>query len=322
MNSSSSWCTVESDPGVFTELISNMGVPGVQVEEMYEMDSLLTQDQEKCPIYGIVFLFKWTAQMPRETVEPANGLFFANQVVTNACATQAILSILLNQDGKIELGKELEAFQEFTCSMSAEVKGMAIGNSELIRNVHNSFARPEPFIMEDKPSSSEGSDAFHFISYVPYRGTLYELDGLQKGPIDLGSCTKDDWLLKAKEEVQKRIEQGGAEIRFNLMTVGKSLQDVYDKELSECNQKKEALQLRAAAGGDDGATAQAELIQLDDQIQQLHISLEQEREKRKNYKVENMRRKHNYIPFLLKFLKILAEKGQLNGLVEKARNKS
>ena len=35
----------------------------------------------------------------------------AIQVVQNACATQAILSILLNQDGKIELGKELEAFQ-------------------------------------------------------------------------------------------------------------------------------------------------------------------------------------------------------------------
>ena len=35
-------------------------------------------------------------------------------------------------------------------------------------------------------------------SYVPYRGQLYELDGLQKGPIDLGACTKEDWLGKVQ----------------------------------------------------------------------------------------------------------------------------
>jgi len=31
-------------------------------------------------------------------------------------------------------------------------------------------------------------------SYLPYRGTLYELDGLQRGPIDLGGCSTENWL--------------------------------------------------------------------------------------------------------------------------------
>jgi len=81
--------------------------------------------------------------------------------------------------------------------------------------------------------SGDDDDNFHFISYVPYKGQLYELDGLQPGPISFGEVTEDNWLTKAKEEIQKRIEKySTSEIRFNLLAVIDDKKAKAEKEIT------------------------------------------------------------------------------------------
>jgi len=39
--------------------------------------------------------------------------------------------------------------------------------------VHNSFARSDPFHLEDNQPQSESEDAYHFITYLPINGQLF-----------------------------------------------------------------------------------------------------------------------------------------------------
>ena len=57
--------------------------------------------------------------------------------------------------------------------------------------------------MEDPRSASPDQDVYHFISYLPVAGHLYELDGLQKGPINHGECTSEDWLDKVSRSTTR-----------------------------------------------------------------------------------------------------------------------
>eukprot|EP01134_Creolimax_fragrantissima_P007428 CFRG7428T1 len=291
-----SWCLIESDPGVFSELIKNVGVKGVQVEELYSIEE--DELSRLMPINGLIFLFKWTKDhIDRDSVqEMPEGLFFANQVIENACATQAILSILLNSPD-IDLGPILTDFKAFTKDFDSRLKGEAIGNSEVIRNVHNSFSRPELYDMMDGQTKSSGvQDAFHFISYIQHKGKVYELDGLQNNPILLGECG-DNWHSVARSAVYKRIESGGGEIRFNLMAVVKDRREMYHEQMAALQESE----------GNEAA--------IHDLLEKIDI----EDKKSERYARENTWRKHNFVPFFINATRLLAQRGELMPLVEKAK---
>ena len=54
---------------------------------------------------------------------------------------------------------------------------------------------------------------------------------------------------------------------------------------------------------------------------EVHAELAQEEQKRAQWRLENSRRRHNYVPFIIRFLKTLADRGELTTHVEAAKKK-
>ncbi|PLB33614.1 putative 26S proteasome-associated ubiquitin C-terminal hydrolase [Aspergillus candidus] len=304
------WSTIESDEGVFTSLVENLGVKGVQFEELISLDADTIRSLS--PVYGVIFLFKWMRdQAPTQTTTtpldgtydttPPENLFFAAQTIQNACGTQAILSVILNQDSPkqpqpIELGPTLHSFKDFTTGFPPDLRGEALSNSEEIRTAHNAFAKASPFVDETtRDANDEEGDAYHFIAYTAVNGTLYELDGLQPYPISHGSCAGeaaggDDFAEKVIGVLQRRIARyPEGETRFNLMAVVRDLR------------------LRASEIGD------AELM-------------EREERKRRAWAWENTLRRSNFVGFIGEVLKGVAGmkegRGEFEEWVERAKGET
>jgi len=313
MSTAGDWCLIESDPGVFTELIKGFGVSGVQVEELWSLSA--DNFEHLKPIHGLIFLFKWmSGDEPSGTVvedSRLDNIFFARQVINNACATQAILSVLLNcHHEDVSLGETLGNFKEFVSSFDSAMKGLALSNSDVIRSVHNSFARQNLFEIEAAKPKDKDEDVFHFISYVPIQGRLYELDGLNEGPVDLGSLPDDGshWIELARPVIEKRIQKySEGEIHFNLMAVVSDRRIIYEKQLKE-------LQSRLNSSMETDHT----ILEIND----LKEKIQEEDLKHQRYKLENIRRKHNYLPLIMEILKALGQEGKLTGLVDKARERA
>lgn len=63
-------------------------------------------------------------------------------------------------------------------------------------------------------------DAYHFIAFVPFQGKVYEIDGLKRGPINLGEAESSRWLDVARPAIEDRMARySAAETHFALLSL-------------------------------------------------------------------------------------------------------
>ncbi|KAF7241272.1 Ubiquitin carboxyl-terminal hydrolase isozyme L5 [Varanus komodoensis] len=202
--SAGEWCLMESDPGVFTELIKGFGCRGAQVEEIW---SLEPENFEKLkPVHGLIFLFKW---QPGE--EPAGSvvqdsrldtIFFAKQTeVRNIVQEVATKTIPKKKKCKRAKWLSEEALQIAEERREAKGKGERERYTELnaefqrtTRRDKNAFLNEQCREIEENNRIGRTSDLFKKIG--DRKGTFHAKMGMIKD--------QNGRDLTEAEEIKKR----------------------------------------------------------------------------------------------------------------------
>jgi ubiquitin carboxyl-terminal hydrolase L3 len=150
----------------------------------------------------------------------------------NACGTIGILHALMNAPQHVRVfqnGSWLENFDRST-TLGAADDGAATTKKDpataraLLLESDGSIAS-----LHDQATSSESNQTgrgnlddnveTHFVAMVHVDGTLYELDGRKKGPVNHGPTTPSGLLRDACRIVQEFMDRDPGELRFTILAL-------------------------------------------------------------------------------------------------------
>ncbi|KAI0086765.1 cysteine proteinase [Irpex rosettiformis] len=140
------FAVIESDPAVFTTLIRKLGIRGLEVTEIYDIEPWATDHLKP---RGLIFCYPFDDDEGIQndpdgelSLDPdAENIWYAYQLSNDTCASQAVLNVVLNLTG-VDMEGDLRRFSSETTKMDPIMRGLAVTNCTWIREAHNSLARP------------------------------------------------------------------------------------------------------------------------------------------------------------------------------------
>lgn len=187
---------LESNPEVFEKFAWNLGLgPNYTFIDIYSVDDVEMMQFIPRPVEAIILLFPIQNVRPHLNVERT---FFSDEApiglkqnFQNACGLYALLHILINNQHLLHKDSLLATYLKEDPNFSDIDKFIVMFTKKYNKDFHESSGSSENPLPEDDTID------LHFISFISYKGKLWELDGRSNSPhsLYLGDNQRDDSMI-------------------------------------------------------------------------------------------------------------------------------
>jgi len=217
------WLPLESNPEVMNKYVQTLGINEQwQFVDVWGLDKELLEMIPR-PICAVLLLFPISDKSESNhfgDVDPSSEVYFIKQTIGNACGTIGIIHALCNNDERLGFDREkhLSKFFGDTKDLSPEERGKHLEADAAFGEAHDEVAQEG---QTQAPSRDEHVD-LHFVAFIHHKGTLYELDGRQDGPVNHGPTTEDTLLEDTAEVVKKFMARDPDNLNFTVVALAKA----------------------------------------------------------------------------------------------------
>ena len=229
---------LEANPELMTSLIHALGVaPALSIHDVYSLDdpSLLAFLPRPALALLLVFPVSATYESHRLAEDalaseyagagPSEPVMWFRQTIRNACGLVGLLHAVANGPARtfVAEGSDLDKLLKKAEPLAPPQRARLLETDPALARAHHDAASQGDTAAPDAQDDVD----LHYVCFVKGNdGTLWELDGRRKGPLDRGSLAAgEDVLSEAAVALgpKKFLEREGADLRFSLVALAPSL---------------------------------------------------------------------------------------------------
>ncbi|KAI1320131.1 putative ubiquitin carboxyl-terminal hydrolase [Xylariaceae sp. FL0255] len=236
---SAAFIPLEANPEVMTALLHKLGVSkALQMHDVYSITEpeLLAFIPRPALALLLVFPISATYESARLSedagVEEYTGkgekepVMWWKQTIRNACGLMGLLHATANGPAKsfIEPDTPLKTLIEKATPLPPAERAALLEKTPALAAAHHEAASQGQTVAPDAQDDVD----LHYVCFVKTEedGTLWELDGRRKGPINRGKLGADEDVLSDKALLWgplKFLERGGGDMRFSCVALAGAL---------------------------------------------------------------------------------------------------